>query len=131
MRWLTRYALEAVLPSGGPLKGIGETDLDAFFEELDREVPLHIKAGLLAGSALVMLGPPITLGIPAPAIMLSDKLRDEHVYRLSTHRLYLVRQATLLVKMVAGMHWGRDPQVRDEMGVGPVGPDPGTWRDSF
>ncbi len=131
MGWLTRSALKMVLPSGGPLKGIDETDLDRFFEELAHDVPPHLRAGLLAGSLLVMLGPPLTLGVPAPAFLLPEKLRGAHIYRLATHPLYLIRQATMLVKMMAGMQWGRDPQVRDELGVAPLGPDPATWRDSF
>ena len=131
MRWLTKQALELVLPSGGQLKGIGETDLDGFLDRWNREAPPAFRLGLLAGSALVMAAPVVTVGIPLPANALSQRQRDEHIYKLSMHRIYMVRQVAFIVKMVAGLAWGQDPDVRNDCGVVATGDDPGTWRGSF
>ncbi len=131
VRSLTRYAMELCLPSGGPLKGVGETDVDGFFDQVASDVPLLLQAGVVAASAMIVVTPVLTLGIPAPVFVLPERLRDEHVHRLSTHRIYMVRQLTTVLKMAAGMQWGRDADIRESVGAGDLGPDPGTWRGSF
>jgi len=132
MRWLTKQAMEMVLPSGGRLKGIGETDLDGFLDHWDEEAPAVFRFGLVAGSALVMASPVVTIGVPLPATALSPDKRDEHIYKLSMFPFYPVRQAAFIVKMVAGLAWGQDPDVRRDCGLrNPEVKDPGTWRGSF
>lgn len=131
MRWLTKRALEMVMPSGGRLKGMDETDLDGFLDRWEAEADPLFKFGLVAGSALLMVSPVATIGVPLPATALSPDKQDEHVYRLATHKVYLVRQVAFVVKMVAGIAWGQDPDVRRDTGQTAFGDDPGTWRGSF
>ena len=131
VRSLTRYAMELVLPAGGALEGAADTDVESFFDQVAQDVPLMVQAGVVAAAAMIVVSPVLTLGIPVPVFVLPERLRDEHVYRLSTHKIYLVRQLTTVLKMAAGMEWGRDPAVRAKVGAGEMGPDPGTWRESF
>lgn len=123
--------MAAVLPKTERLKGVADTDLDGFLDRFHAEAPLLMRVGTVAGAALVVLAPALTVKVPVPAFLLPETLRDEHIYKLSTHPNYLIRQTTFLVKMVAGLAWGQDADVRSDLGVGPLGPDPGTWRDSF
>ncbi len=131
MRWLTKQAMELVMPSGGRLKGIGETDMDGFLDAWEADAPAAFRWGLVAGSALVMASPVLTIGVPLPANALSPRKRDEHIYKLSMHPVYMVRQVSFIVKMVAGLAWGQDPDIRRDCGVVAQGDDPGTWRGSF
>lgn len=128
LRRLQRFALRAVLPRGGPLPGIDDTDVEGFLDRFDAEAPAAYRLGLLGGAALIALTPPLTLGRMRPAPLLSPDDLDAHVTRLAGHRLYPVRQAMFAVKMVAGLCWGADPVVRARLGLAPLGPDPGTWR---
>ncbi|TNF36697.1 MAG: hypothetical protein EP329_04940, partial [Deltaproteobacteria bacterium] len=128
MRWLERFALRAVMPDGGGLPGIEATGLDAFLDRFHREAPFAFRAGLLAGGALILATPVLTLRRPVPASWLTPEQLDTHVQRLAYHPLYPVRQTLFAVKMVAGLCWGADPSVRETLGVAPLGPDPGTWR---
>lgn len=105
--------------------------MDGFLDGWDADAPALMRFGLIAGSALVMVSPLATVGVPLPATALSQDRRDEHIYKLSMHRLYPIRQAAFLVKMVAGLAWGQDPDVRRDCGVVIEGDDPGTWRGSF
>lgn len=128
MRWLERFALRAVMPAGGALPGIEATGLDAFLDRFHREGPAAFRIGLVAGGALILASPVLTLRRPVPANWLTPEQLDQHVQRLAYHPLYPVRQSLFLVKMIAGMCWGADPTVRATLGVTPLGPDPGTWR---
>ena len=38
-------------------------------------------------------------------------------------------QATFMLKMVAALCWAADPEVRAKVGLEPLEPDPGTWRE--
>lgn len=130
MSWITKTAMKTLMPSGGyhGLKGLEDEHLEAFLAKFKREAPLHLRGGVQVASLFVLASPLLTVGTPLPSFLLSDDLRDEHAYKLATHKNYLVRQATMAVKYVAGLAWGTDPDVRDDVGVVPLGPDPGTFR---
>lgn len=128
MRWIERFALRAVMPAGGALPGVEATGLDAFLDRFHREAPLPFRVGLVAGGAMILLTPALTLRRLVPASWLSPEQLDQHVQRLAYHPIYPVRQALFAVKMVAGLCWGADPTVRAALGVAPLGPDPGTFR---
>ncbi len=129
MGWIVRYAMRMMMPSGGALPGVGDTDMVAFLRTLRSEAPFLIRVGLVLGSWLLVFAPILTIYLPVPAFMLSQRLREKHVQRASGHRLYLFRQAVMLVKMMAGLCWGRHPDIRARFEMEPLEPDPGTWRD--
>ncbi|MBK7861865.1 MAG: hypothetical protein IPJ65_25270 [Archangiaceae bacterium] len=68
--------------------------------------------------------------MPLPAFLLPARLRDLHAARITTTRIYLLRQATMLVKLPGGLVWGADPKVRQLFALPPLPADPGTWRQS-
>ena len=92
------------------------------------EAPALMYTGLVAGSALYQLSPVLTVGKPLPALLLSQELREQHAQKITSTSNYPLRQSIFLVKMVAGMCWGQDEQVRKKMNLGAYEGDPGTWR---
>lgn len=116
------------MPSVDGMKGIEATDLSAFLKELRRDAPFNIRLGLFLSTWIYLLTPIFTVWLPLPAFLLTEKLRDKHTNRFSTHRFYLIRSCALMIKMMAGMCWGRDPEVRKALGCDELPEDPGTWR---
>jgi hypothetical protein len=129
MGWVVRYALRMMMPSGGELPGVEDTHMVTYLRQLRREAPFTVRLGLVLGSWLFVFGPILTIFVPLPAFLLSRNLREKHAQRAAVHRFYLFRQAVLLVKMFAGLCWGRDPNVRARFEMAPLDPDPGTWRE--
>ena len=122
--------MRILYPSGGKLPGIEETGLDGFLRQYNREAPLLMRVGLTLSSIVFILSPLLTVGIPLPVVFLSQSLKEKHANKLANHPIYLVRQTVLLLRLVAGLCWGKDPAVRAAMGMSPLGPDPGTFRGS-
>lgn len=144
---LARFAMNAMLPRpdlAGPderdvhhrqghthdqLKGLADTDVDGFLDRLLDEAPPVYKIGLVGGALFLLATPPLTIRAFKPANALRPDQLDAHVNALATHDIYLVRQVTFAVKMMAGLCWGADPGVRTSVGLEPLDPDPGTWRE--
>ena len=129
MGWVVRYAMRMMMPAEGSLPGVQDTQLVPFLRELRRDAPFTIRLGLILGSWLFVFGPLFTIFVPLPAFLLPRKWREKHAQRATAHPVYLFRQAVLLVKMFAGLCWGRDPAVRARFDMAPLDPDPGTWRE--
>ncbi len=130
MRWLVRSAIVQLYPSGGDLPGAEECDLDEFLERYQRETTWLLWLGVVLGAIAYHLSPIVTVYVPLPAFLLSESLADKHAHRVSSSKIYLLRQTVFLVKLVAGLAWGRHPKVREKLALPAYAPDPGTWRQS-
>ncbi len=128
MQWFIRYAICAIFPSGRTLKGADQTALKPFVAQFLRETNLTMKAGLWLAALLFTILPLFTVFLPLPAFLLPRKLLDKHADKLMTSRIYLLRSLVFTLKMVGGICWGMDADVRKKLGVAPLGADPGTWK---
>lgn len=128
--WLIRHALTSLMPPIDGLPGLIDTDLDTFLDRYRRESSWLIWLGLVGGTAVYVLSPLITIGIPLPSFLLSEAQRNRHSSRVVRHPVYLVRQAVFLLKMTAGLCWGSSPVVRRVMNMDPYAADPGSWREA-
>jgi hypothetical protein len=131
VRWFVRFALSAIMPTSGDLKGVSETALDPFLDRLAQDAPPLFRFGVVLASLFFCFSPIITIWIPLPAFALSKAQLRRHTEKASGHPVYLIRQITFLVKMVAGLCWSEDADVRARLGLEPLEPDPGTWRPSL
>jgi len=116
------------MPPGGVLPGLDAVDLDGFLRDFGRDAPFIMRLGLFLSVWIYLTSAPLTIFAPWPALLLPHRLRTVHTSRLAKHPIYVIRQTTVMLKMVAGMAWGRDPAIRTQMGLEPYEPDPGTWR---
>ena len=130
MTWLVRAAIVMLYPRVGDWPGAEDCDLDEFLERFRRETTALMWLGVVLGAIVFQLTPFVTVYVPLPASMLSQKLADRHAERVATTNVYLLRQAIFLVKLVAGLAWGGHPRVRERFALRPLPPDPGTWRTS-
>ncbi len=128
MQWFIRYAVYAVFPSGGKLKGAAETDFKPFLARFLSEANFTMKLGIWVAAFLFTVLPLFTVFLPLPAFLLPKRLLDKHANALMTSRFYLMRSLSFTLKMVGGVCWGMDPDVRRALNVAPLGPDPGTWK---
>jgi hypothetical protein len=126
---LIRFSMRTLFPAHAGMPGVGECDLKPFLEQFWREAAPVMKLGLALSTILYILTPIFTVYIPLPLFLLPRGLRDKHADRASTSGIYLLRSATLLVTMVAGLAWGANAQVRRRFALEPLSPDPGTWRE--
>ena len=129
MIWLIKFAMLTMMPRSDQLPGLVDTDVDGFVCRMRADAEPLYWLGLVVGAIVFALAPLLTVGIPLPAFWLPRRLLDRHAERLTSHRIYLVRQAVFLVRLSAGMCWGADAGVRARFALAPYGPDPGTFRD--
>lgn len=128
MLWLIHRAMSAMYPRSPDFPGVADCGLDAFLVRFRRETTGLIFFGVLAGSIVFHLTPLLTVYVPLPAFLLPKGLLDRHALRLTTSRVYLLRQLVFLVKVIAGLCWGADPEVRRRLALPELAPDPGTWK---
>jgi hypothetical protein len=128
MTWLVRSAIAILYPRIEGLPGAEDCDLSAFLEQFRRETIGLMWLGILAGAVVFHLTPVFTVLVPLPAFLLPPHLADRHAQRIAESRVYLVRQAIMLLKVPGGMAWGADPGVRAHLALPPLPPDPDTWR---
>ena len=120
----------AFYPRTDGLPGLEDTGIDAFLVQFRRETTFIMWLGVLAGTAVYHMSPIITVFVPLPAFLLTKRLRDAHAHKLGGHSIYIVRQTAMLVKLPAGLCWGRDPVVRAKFALPALPPDPDHWRTS-
>jgi hypothetical protein len=130
---LIRSAMLDMMPastSPDALPGIADTGVTEFLVTMKRESHWFFWLGIVLGAYVYMITPILTVHWPVPAFMLSRKLRETHAQRIVASPIYLVRQAVFLVRLSAGLCWGRDPKVRARFALEPYAADPGTYRST-
>ena len=127
---LIAASMRDLMPRGGALPGIADTDVTGFLRRLRREASRDFWFGLLLGAIVYELTPILTVRVPLPAFALPVELRDAHARRVVESKSYLIRQAVFLVRLSAGLCWGCDPAVRACFALPAYPPDPGTFRTS-
>jgi hypothetical protein len=125
---LIRSAMCDLMPASAELPGIADTGVTEFLHDVKRESGSLYWLGLVMGAWVYTLTPIMTVFVPLPAFLLPASLRDKHAQRIMSTRFYLVRQAVFLVRLSAGLCWGRDPRVREQLGLAAYAADPGTYR---
>jgi hypothetical protein len=125
---LIRSAMCDLMPASAGLPGIAETGVTEFLHDVKRESGQMYWLGLVLGAWVYALTPIMTVFVPLPAFLLPASLRDKHAQRIMATKIYLVRQAVFLVRLSAGLCWGRDPRVRQQLGLTAYPADPGTYR---
>ena len=119
-----------MFPKHESLPGVTETGIDDYLRQFMGETNWMTWIGVWASSIVFMLTPILTMGLPVPAFMLTQRALDRHASRLAYHRIYVLRQSMFIVKMVAGFCWGAHPAVRKHFNMEPYSGDPGTWRQA-
>lgn len=125
---LIRSAMCDLMPASGDLPGIADTGVTEFLHTVKRESGQVYWLGLVLGAWVYALTPFMTVFVPLPAFLLPASLRDKHAQRIVATPLYFLRQAVFLVRLSAGLCWGRDPRVRAQLGLSAYPADPGTYR---
>ena len=127
---LIRSAMCDLMPPAGGLPGLQDAGITPFLVRLRSETTLLTWVGLCLGAVLYALTPVLTIYVPLPSFLLTRELRDRHANGITTTRIYLLRQAVVLLKMYACMCWGQDANVRRRFQIAPYPVDPGTFRTS-
>lgn len=123
------WVLSAVFPPADGVPGIGDfPDGLPRVQQMLGESPLSFRAVVWLATLLFMVSPLMTIGWPLPAFLLPRAKLDHHAHALASSRIYLVRQANLMLKTVGGMLWGGHPMVRENLGLVAYSDDPGTFR---
>lgn len=104
-----------------------DTDVRGFLRRYRRDSTFLMWLGLLAGTALFVWTPILTVYWPVPSFLLPRAVLDRHAHRITGTSVYLLRQGIFLVKLAAGLCWGADPAVRAKLALAPYPADPGTW----
>ena len=92
----------------------------AFLDRYLRRVPFQAALGLRVVTWAITWLPLFFVGVPLPAHLLSKATRLRYVTRWSTARFYFLREGFYLLKAIALMGWGAQPEVRERLGVGPM-----------
>ena len=103
----------------------GETDdvalaVAGFLDRYLQRVPLQAAVGLRAVVWAITWLPLLVVGVPLPADALSPDARRRYLERWAGSRVYFMREGFYLLKAIALMGWGAQPQVRAKLGLGPM-----------
>lgn len=128
MNFLICSAMRALMPATDRLPGIDDTGLKRFVKQMRAESTLWYFLGVAVGAIVFTITPLFTVGVPLPAFILPKRALDRHAAKIGYSRSYLIRSSILLLKLNAGMCWGRDEKVRSLFNLKPDPADPGTWR---
>lgn len=128
MNELVRFALVAYFPREGDLPGLAELSVDEKIAALRRESTLLLWIGVVAAALFFQISPALTVWRPWPAVFLSEEQLDAHARLLASHRVYLIRQILVLLKLVGGLFWAQSPEIRGRLALPLYPPDPGTRR---
>jgi hypothetical protein len=128
MNTLVRFAMVAFFPPEAGLPGLRELGVDDKIARLRRESTPLFWVGLVAASVIFQITPILTVHRPWPAALLSEEELDRHANALALHPSYLLRQLTVLLKVMAGILWGESREIRASIGLPAYGDDPGTRR---
>lgn len=130
MIWLVKFAMCTMMPRSESLPGIADTDVDGFLRRMKKDADPLYWLGLVVGGIVFAISPLLTVYVPLPAFLLPRSLLERHCERILSSRIYVLRQAVFLVRLSAGMCWGADDKVRACFALAPMGPDPGTFKQS-
>lgn len=119
-----------MMPRSESLPGIADTDVDGFLRRMKKDADPLYWLGLVVGGIVFAISPLLTVYVPLPAFLLPRSLLVRHCERILSSRIYVLRQAVFLVRLSAGMCWGADDKVRACFALAPMGPDPGTFKQS-
>jgi hypothetical protein len=92
----------------------------AFLDEYLRRVPFQAALGLRVVAWAITWLPLLFIGVPLPAHLLSKEARLRYVERWAHARFYFLREGFYLLKAIALMGWGANPDVRARLGLGPM-----------
>ncbi len=128
MNELVKFALCAFFPRAGGLPGLADLGVDEKIAGLRRDSTRLFWLGIVAGAFFFQISPIVTVYRPWPAALLTEEQLDAHAHALATHRVYLVRQIIVLLKLMGGVFWGQSPEIRAFLDLPAYGEDPGTRR---
>jgi hypothetical protein len=128
MNELVRMAMVAFFPRTADLPGLADLGVADKIARLRRESTLLFWTGIVFGSLFFQVSPILTLRRPWLAAYLSEDDLDRHANALASHPVYLVRQVTVLLKVMAGVFWGEAPEIRGFVHLPAYGVDPMTRR---
>ena len=128
MNELVRFALVAFFPRVGDLPGLAELGVDEKIAALRRDSTRLFWTGIVAAAVFFQISPILTVRRPLLAVFLTDDQLDAHAHALATHRVYLLRQIIVLLKLMGGVFWGQSPEIRAFLHLPAYGDDPGTRR---
>ncbi len=128
MSSLVRFALVALFPGDEDVPGLADLSVDEKLVQLRRDATPLFWFGLWGAALLFQLTPILTVKRPWPAVFLTEEQLDDHANQLATHRIYVIRQIVMLLKLVGGLFWGQSPEIRALIALPAYAPDPGTRR---
>lgn len=119
-RWERRWRdalCTSMLPAvaGGPLPGLKDVDLEAFWRAYEDAAPELLRVGFRAAVWTLTLSPPFVLGKPTTFAGLAPEERDRLLERFAASRFYLLRQLPLTVKLMSCFAYLRDDAVRERV----------------
>ncbi|HEY3818747.1 MAG TPA: hypothetical protein VGL81_16365 [Polyangiaceae bacterium] len=92
----------------------------AFLDQYLRRVPFQAALGLRFVTWAVTWLPLFFVGVPLPAHLLPRETRLRYLDRWAHARFYFLREGFYLLKAIALMGWGAQPEVRERLGLGPM-----------
>lgn len=118
-RW-TRLVCDAIAPGGIHAdipEGAGALGADTTLEDVYRASSFLGGIGFRGGLWLIWLLPPLVLGKLTTFGGLDADEREVYLQRLYTHPVYILRQLTFLMKLIACTGYFRNDRVRRAFGV--------------
>lgn len=119
LRKRQRVVLETLLPPGAhPAlpKGLFDTGFESFYVDFQRNGSWKLRLSFRVTLVLAIWIAPLLIGRFPPITLYKDSTRERALERLFESRFFLFRQLALTTKLVVGLCYGADRDVRDAVG---------------
>lgn len=121
-------ALYTILGENNKQSLISENEIKEFLNKLQKEATFTLRAVTNLCLLAWVCTPILTIFIPLPAFLLSQKMCEKHTYRLTVSKIYVLRQSMLLLKQIVGLLWGAHNKVRNSLNIKVYDPDPDRFK---
>jgi hypothetical protein len=128
LRLLVQHCLVAMFPPTDDFPGIATMDLPQYVTRFLSDASWLLWLGTVGSSLLFVATPIVTIYVPLPSFLLTRTALDRHAQNAADSNIYLLRNASFLVKMIGGLHWAGTPAIRSTFHMAPYPPDPQNWR---
>jgi len=126
-RWwlmLVAKTLHMIFPGTERVPGLDPERGLPFLRTFCAQSPATMRLALHVSAFAFLITTPLTVRSLRPAHRLAPAVAARHTTACAEHRIYLLRQAVLMLKTTGGFCWGADPEVRRSLGVAAYPADP-------
>ena len=117
-----------IIGENDKLPHIAETEIKEFLEKFQKEAVFTLRMVVFLCLLAWIFTPLLTIFVPLPTFLLSKKMCEKHTRKLTTNKIYILRQTMMLLKQFVGLIWGANNKIRNSINLKPYESNPDRFK---